>query len=82
MKNRFVAGEQAQCPDCIAYSIVLNKFAQESMLDAAQDMLYEMIDDFLSGNDTAEPRTSKSEYQLNLLFEYSSHFHFNFKRKL
>lgn len=60
MKNRFLAGEQAQCPDCIAYSIVLNKFAQESICDRAEQMLFEMIDDYLSGNDSAKPRTRKS----------------------
>lgn len=60
MKNRYIAGEQAQCPDCIAYSIVLNKFAQESMYNSAEDILFEMVDDYLSGNDSAKPRTSKS----------------------
>jgi pentatricopeptide repeat protein len=57
MKNRFLAGEQAVCPDCIAYSIVLNKFAQESMHDFAEEMLFEMVDDYLNGNDSAKPRT-------------------------
>jgi pentatricopeptide repeat protein len=59
MKDRFLAGEQAQRPDCIAYSIVLNKFAQESMYGAAEAILFEMVDDYLTGNDGAKPRTRK-----------------------
>lgn len=59
MKNRFLDGEQAQCPDSIAYSIVLNKFAQDSMYDAAEAILFEMVDDYLSGNDCAKPRIRK-----------------------
>ena len=74
MKNRFLAGEQAQCPDCIAYSIVLNKFAQESMYDGAEGILFEMVEDFLSGNDSAKPRTSKFHSSRNILFgDFFSH---------
>ena len=57
MKARFLAGNEGLRPDCIAYSIVLNTFAQESKCDEAEDLLWEMVDDFLSGNDSATPRT-------------------------
>jgi pentatricopeptide repeat protein len=64
MKNRYMAGEREECPDCIAYSIVLNKFAQENMYEAAEGILFEMVQDFLSGNDSAQPRTSTFDCNL------------------
>jgi pentatricopeptide repeat protein len=73
MKNRFLDGEQAQCPDSIAYSIVLNKFAQESMYDAAEALLFEMIDDYLRGNDSAKPRTRKFIHAKNGKSKCSTH---------
>lgn len=57
MKERFLNGEEGLRPDCICYSIVLNTFAQESKTKEAEALLWEMVDDFLSGNDSAAPRT-------------------------
>ena len=57
MKQRFQDGEEGLRPDCICYSIVLNTFAQESKTEEAEQLLWEMVDDFLSGNDSAAPRT-------------------------
>lgn len=48
-------------PDCISYSILLNAYAQKMMIDDAERILWEMVDDFtLNGNKSAEPRTRKS----------------------
>jgi hypothetical protein len=59
MKARFLEGDEAMRPDCISYSILLNTYAQKLQIDAAEEMLWEMVDDFLNGNDAAEPRTRK-----------------------
>lgn len=57
MKKRYEEGNKNLRPDCISYSIVMNTFAQEAMYKEAEDLLWEMTDDFLSGNDSAKPRT-------------------------
>jgi hypothetical protein len=57
MKQRFEKGNKDLRPDCISYSIVMNTFAQETKYKEAEDLLWEMTDDFLSGNASAKPRT-------------------------
>jgi len=57
MKQRHLSGDAALRPDCICYSIILNTFAQEGKVVQAEDLLFEMVDDFLEGNDSAKPRT-------------------------
>jgi pentatricopeptide repeat protein len=47
-------------PDCISYSILLNTYAQKMMIDEAERILWEMVDDYtVHGNKAAEPRTRK-----------------------
>lgn len=59
MKAQFLEGDEAMRPDCISYSILLNTFAQKMQIEAAEDMLWEMVEDYLDGNKAAEPRTRK-----------------------
>ena len=60
MKMRFHEGDEAMRPDCISYSILLNTYAQKMMIDDAERILWEMVDDFtLYGNKAADPRTRK-----------------------
>jgi pentatricopeptide repeat protein len=70
MKLRFHEGDESMRPDCISYSILLNAYAQKMMIDDAERILWEMVDDFtLNGNKAAEPRTRK------LLRFYHFQFH-------
>ena len=72
MKTRFHDGDESMRPDCISYSILLNTYAQKMMIDDAERILWEMVDDFtLNGNKAAEPRTRTSFqfYQNNTLFQ-------------
>ena len=59
MKDRFLEGDEGMRPDCISYSILMNTFAQKMQIKAAEDMLWEMVEDYLNGNKAAEPRTRK-----------------------
>ena len=60
MKMRFHDGDESMRPDCISYSILLNTYAQKMMIDEAERILWEMVDDYtLHGNKAAEPRTRK-----------------------
>jgi pentatricopeptide repeat protein len=61
MKKRFHDGDESMRPDCISYSILLNAYAHKMMIDDAERILWEMVDDYsLNGNKAAEPRTRKS----------------------
>ena len=66
MKARFLEGDEAMRPDCISYSILLNTYAQKLQIEAAENMLWEMVEDYLNGNKAAEPRTRKSRHQSKL----------------
>lgn len=58
MKKRFQEGDESMRPDCISYSILLNTYAQKMMIEDAERILWEMVDDYtLDGNKAAEPRT-------------------------
>lgn len=59
MKARFLEGDESMRPDCISYSILLNTYAQKLQIKEAEEMLWEMVDDFLGGNAAAQPRTRK-----------------------
>lgn len=60
MKSRFNDGDESMRPDCISYSLLLNTYAQKMMIDNAENILWEMVDDFIiNGNKAAEPRTRK-----------------------
>lgn len=61
MKQRFQDGDESMRPDCISYSILLNTYAQKMMVEDAERILWEMVDDYtVHGNKAAEPRTRKS----------------------
>jgi hypothetical protein len=60
MKNRFNEGDESMRPDCLSYSLLLNTYAKKMMTDKAENVLWEMVDDFvIHGNIAAEPRTRK-----------------------
>jgi pentatricopeptide repeat protein len=59
MKARYLEGDEAMRPDCISYSILLNSYAQKLQIEQAEEMLWEMVDDCVSGNAAAQPRTRK-----------------------
>lgn len=57
MKKRYSQGNHGLQPDAIAYSNLLNIFTQRPALHSrAEDLLWEMVDDYLHGNCRAEPR--------------------------
>ena len=57
MKERFHQGYQRLCPDAIAYSNLLNIFTKGSETHTrAEAILWEMVQDYLSGNQSAKPR--------------------------
>ena len=56
MKTRFLNGDDDLRPENFCYSFILNAFVDESKIEAAEDLLWEMVDDFLDGNDRAKPR--------------------------
>lgn len=60
MKTRFNEGDESMRPDCISYSLILNTYARMMMINNAEGLLWEMVDDFIvHGNTAAEPRTRK-----------------------
>jgi pentatricopeptide repeat protein len=70
MLKCFQDGDESMRPDCISYSILLNTYAQKMMLDEAERILWEMVDDFiLNGNKAAEPRTRELSklFRINLI---------------
>jgi len=56
MKTRFLNGDDGLRPENFCYSFILKAFVEESKIEAAEDLLWEMVDDFLDGNDRAKPR--------------------------
>jgi hypothetical protein len=59
MKVRYLSGDEAMRPDCLVYSIILNIYAQKLQIEQAEEMLWEMVADFVSGNAAAQPETRK-----------------------
>lgn len=57
MKDKVSKGQHQLRPDAIAYSNMVNIFVQHpSTHFRAEDVLWEMVEDYLGGNDTAKPR--------------------------
>ena len=59
MKDRFLGGEVTLCPDSVSYTLTLNSYTLAIEMAAAEGMLFEMVDDFLTGNAAAEPKLRK-----------------------
>lgn len=59
MKRKYAAGDNAMRPDCIVYSLVLNAYVREFSTKKAEAILWEMVDDYLDGNESAKPRVRK-----------------------
>ena len=56
MKTRFLNGDDSLRPENSCYSIVLNAFVRESNMDAVENTMWEMVDDFVCGILASEPR--------------------------
>ena len=69
MQRRYEQGNEMMRPDRIAYSLVLNGYAEERNHEKAEEMLWEMVTDFLSGNDSAEPRTRNFQHSHGVVFK-------------
>lgn len=46
-------------PDCISYSLVMNVLAKSNDWSKAESLFWEMVHDFIDGNEAAKPRTRK-----------------------
>lgn len=57
MESRYRAGERGLRPDAILYSNVINIFTKNAVThNRAEELLWGMINDFLTGNTSAEPK--------------------------
>ena len=56
MKARFEDGDEYLRPDHVAYSNLINAFAKGDGFVHAEKLLWEMVDDYLNGNDACKPR--------------------------
>jgi pentatricopeptide repeat protein len=56
MKDRVHAGDKGLTPDCVTYSNLINAIINSPGYARAEDILWEMVDDFLQGNDICKPR--------------------------
>jgi hypothetical protein len=59
MKERYLIGDDSLRPDRLSYVRLINANARTMRIGAAEGMLWEMVDDFLKGNDAAEPQLRK-----------------------
>jgi hypothetical protein len=56
MKELYELGDDGLCPDAVAFSNLINVFMNCKNYDRAEDILWEMVNDFLLGNAKCKPR--------------------------
>jgi len=56
MKQLYEDGDEGVKPDNIAYSNLINAIAKSDGFAHAEDLLWEMVDDYINGNDKCKPR--------------------------
>jgi hypothetical protein len=56
MKHRFEQGDVSLRPDALLYSNLINAVSNGGGLAHAEDLLWEMVDEYLKGNELCEPR--------------------------
>jgi len=55
MKARFDDGDEKVRPDALTYSNLINAFVKNNGYERAEDLLWEMVDDYLKGNEDCKP---------------------------
>jgi len=56
MKQRYESGDTNLQPDTIVYSNLINALSKSEGFTRAEDILWEMVDDYLNGNTLCKPR--------------------------
>ncbi|GAX09744.1 hypothetical protein FisN_19Lh213 [Fistulifera solaris] len=65
MKEQFIEGDEAACPDVIKYTTCISALAKNGNPDRAESLLQEMCEDYLGGNQKAKPNLKLFEIVLN-----------------
>lgn len=56
MKDKYDQGDKGMRPDNISYSNLINVYAKSNGFARAEEILWEMVDEFLKGNDSCKPK--------------------------